>query len=220
MIEEQVPSFLFGTPSTPPFEEDPSSYCPVCERNDALTRVASIARSGRGRLLLEDGSSAEFESELSALLGEPEKPRPLPLWGIAWGCVFSFAALAVDLAIIALLRAQNLIAVPDAALDVAKWGGIGWFALLVPLVAVGRYLGSRDRAQKGLEPWRDAVHRWRMAYYCSRDDVVFLPHGEPVAPEEATSLWTPVEPPPPRRGPAPATPTVLPPEPSQAGGAE
>ena len=220
MIEEQVPSALFATPSTPHFEEDPPAHCPACSRNDMLSRVSSIARSGRGRLLLEDGSAAEFESELAALLAEPEKPRPLPVFGVVQACVLSLIALGVDLAIVALLRGQDLIAVPDASLSIATWGGIVWFGLFVPLVALGRYLGSRDRASRGLEPWQEAVMRWRAAYYCARDDVVFMPGSSAVTPEDATTLWSRSPQPRPAQREVLATSSIIPARPRRAGGAE
>ena len=220
MIEEQVPSALFATPSTPHFEDNPSTHCPACGRNDMLSRVSSIARSGRGRLLLEDGSAAEFESELAAMLAEPEMPRALPLTGVVQACVLSLVALGVDLGIVALLRGQDLVAVPDASLRLATWGGIAWFGLFVPLVALGRYLGSRDRATRGQEPWQEAVVRWHDAYYCSRDDVVFLPGGASMAPEDARALWTRPAPPEETRREVLATSTVLPAGPRHAGGAE
>ncbi len=220
MIEEQVSSALFGTPSTPHFEDNPSAHCPACGRNDMLSRVSSIARSGRGRLLLEDGSAAEFESELAALLAEPEKPRALPITGVVQACVLSLVVLGVDLGMVALLRWQDFLAVPDASLSLATWGGLAWFGLFVPLVALGRYLGSRDRATKGLEPWQESLMRWRDAYYCSRDDVVFMPGSTAVAPEDATTLWSrPVQPRPAKRE-VLATSTILPARPRRTRGAE
>jgi hypothetical protein len=220
VIEEQVPSALFGTASTPHFEDHASTPCPNCKRNDMIARVSSIARSGRGRLLLEDGSAAEFESELAAMLGEPERPRPLPLFGVVQACVFSLILLGIDLAIVALLRWQDIVSIPSASLSFASWGGIVWFGVLVPLVAAGRYLGSRDRAAKDLEPWQESMLRWRDAYYCSRDDVVFLPNseGSPVAPENAEVLWTRTEAPRLPQRKVVATSSVIPPRPRPATG--
>lgn len=174
-------------------DESAAASCPVCGNGDTIAKASAIARSGRGRFTLDDGSSADFETELAKLLGEPAPPRPLGTPQALAAVLVSWIILGVDLLAVAALRLQDLVSLPEVSLEVATWLGVGWFGFLIPLVSLGRYAFSRHQATRALAPWRESVSRWHEAFYCSRDDIVFLAGGNatPLPPEEARQLWSP-----------------------------
>ncbi len=167
--------------------------CPTCGRADATMKASSIARANRGRMVLEDGSSAAYESELGGLLSRPPRPEFLPLSVIVGALIVGWLLLALDLVIVGVLRAQDEVSIPGAALDTATYLGIAWFGLLIPAVGVARYFIRRDQVQKELPAWREASQRWQAFHYCARDDVVYVPgEGQGVAPEHIALLYRPV----------------------------
>jgi hypothetical protein len=184
------------------FEQGPDSEgtdgdraCPVCRRVDATTKASSISRSSRGRFVLEDGTAAAYESELGGLLSRP--PMPLPLSGsiLLTAYIVGWILLGLDLALVAVLQAQDSLSIPRAALEMATYLGLAWFGLLIPGAALLRYFLRREAVNHELPLWRHDVRRWQAFHYCSRDDLVFVPgEGHGVAPEHLGVLY--------RRGPA------------------
>src|SRR5688572_25163738 len=92
---------------------DEGLVCPVCRRIDATVKASAVARSNRGRLVLEDGTSAAYESELSALLSRPARPELLPVSVIVTAIMVGWLLLAIDLAVVAALRAQEWVSIPN-----------------------------------------------------------------------------------------------------------
>lgn len=169
--------------------------CPVCGRVDSTTKASSVARANRGRFVLEDGSYAAYESELGAMLGRPPKPELLPVGTIVTAFFVGWMLLALNLLIVAGLRAQSQVAIPEAALETATYVGLFWFGLLIPGVAVVRYFSRRETVKRQLPLWREASRRWQTFSYCSRDDLVFVPgEGHGVAPEYISVLYRNAEP--------------------------
>ncbi len=164
--------------------------CPVCGRADATMKASSIARSQRGRFVLDDGSCAAYESELGSLLSRPERPELLSVGIVATAFIVGWLLLALDLAIVAGLRAQDQVSIPNSALSMATYLGIAWFGILIPGVAILRYFTRRESVKRNLPEWREAVQRWQNFSYCSRDDVVFVPgEGHGVTPEHIRVLY-------------------------------
>ena len=164
--------------------------CPVCKRIDATTKASAVARMGRGRLLLEDGTAAAYEGELSALLSRPPRPELLPVSVIVSAIVVGWLLLALDLAVVAGLRAQDQISIPASALNTATYVGLLWFGILIPGAAVVRYFVRRETVKSELPAWREAAQRWQGFHYCSRDDMVYVPgEGHGVAPEHIALLY-------------------------------
>jgi hypothetical protein len=164
--------------------------CPACKRIDATSKVSSVARANRGRFVLEDGTAAAYESELGGLLSRPPRPELLPVSIIVGAIVVGWVLLALDLAIVAGLRAQDQVAIPAAALGTATWLGFAWFGLLIPGAALLRYLARREAVSQELPAWRDAAQRWQTFHYCARDDLVYVPgEGHGVAPEHVALLY-------------------------------
>jgi len=169
--------------------------CPVCKRIDVTSKASSIARANRGRFVLEDGTSAAYESELGSLLSRPQRPELLPAGIIVSAILVGWLLLVLDLAIVAGLRAQDQFGIPEAALDTATWMGLAWFGLLLPGSAVLRYFARRESVRQELPAWRDAAQRWQSFHYCARDDLVFVPgEGHGVAPEHVALLYREAEP--------------------------
>jgi hypothetical protein len=177
--------------------DDPDELrrCPVCNRIDATMKASSVARSQRGRFMLDDGGYAAYETELGSLLSRPQRPELLPMGTVIVAFVIGWLLLAFDLAIVAALRAQDQVAIPDSALSMAMYLGILWFGLLIPGVAIARYFVQRDAVKRDLPEWREAVQRWQNFHYCSRDDVVFVPgEGAGISPEHISVLYRKPEP--------------------------
>ena len=171
-------------------ESDDTAACPTCGKNDVTSKVSSIARANRGRLVLEDGSWAAYESELGSLLARPQMPEVLPLGSIVVALVVGWLLLALDLVVVAVLREQTVVSIPEAALETATYLGIAWFGLLIPGVAIVRYLVRREYAGRAMPAWRDASRRWQTFRYCARDDIVFVPGATSgVSPEHITLLY-------------------------------
>jgi hypothetical protein len=164
--------------------------CPQCHRGDATAKVSAIARANRGRFELEDGSTAVYESELGALLSQPPRPEGLPLSVVLVAFIVGWLLLALDLVVVALLRSQDEVTIPEAAFSTATWVGIAWFGCLIPGIAVLRYLYLHHRARRAMPAWREQARRWQTFYYCTRSDVVFI-RGEDygVAPEHIEVLY-------------------------------
>jgi hypothetical protein len=167
-----------------------SGMCPVCRRSDVTSKVSSVARANRGRLALEDGSWAAYESELGSLLSRPSMPELLPLSTVVVAFAVGWLLLALDLVVVAGLRAQTAVSIPEAGLSTATYLGIGWFGLLIPAVAIARYTVRKQSVDQALPAWRHASRRWQSFRYCARDDLVFIPgEGSGVAPEHIAILY-------------------------------
>lgn len=164
--------------------------CPTCGRVDAVMKASSVARSNRGRFMLEDGSYAAYESELGSLLSRPARPEPLPISMIVTAFLVGWLLLALDLAIVGVLRAQDEVSIPESALETATYLGLAWFGVLIPGTAIVRYFVRREQVKRRLPAWRAATQRWQAFHYCSRDDLVFVPgEGHGVAPEYLSILY-------------------------------
>jgi hypothetical protein len=62
----------------------------------------------------------------------------------------------------------------------------------MPLWAFAACTRSREQLKARLPEWRIAMDRWRLVYYCSRDDLVFLPsQGTAVSPDAMAELLMP-----------------------------
>ncbi len=169
--------------------------CPSCERSDSVVKASAIARSSRGRFILEDGTSAAYETELGSLLSRPARPELLPLSVVVTAFIVGWLLLALDLAIVAGLRQQDQVSIPGSALDTAVTLGIVWFGLLLPGAAIARYMLRRHAVKKALPGWRRASQRWQTFRYCSRDDLVFVPgEGHGVEPNHIAVLYRVTQP--------------------------
>lgn len=188
MIEQyQRPSHLTEDDDDVPMD---GRACPVCGRVDATMKCSAVARANRGRFVLEDGSYAAYESELGSMLGRPPRPELHPLGMIVTAFFVGWLLLALDLAVVAGLRAQNEVSIPESALSTATYLGLAWFGVLIPGAAVVRYFSRREFVRRRLPAWREASRRWQSFHYCSRDDVVFVPgEGHGVEPEYVSILY-------------------------------
>jgi hypothetical protein len=189
MIEQYYrPKYVFDQDENS--NPDEERACPVCRRIDQVTKVSSIARSSRGRLVLEDGTSAAYESELGSLLGKPPRPMQLPAGVLLTAFIVGWTLLGVTLALVAFLRGEDSVSVPQSALEMATYLGLGWFGLVIPGTALLRYFVRREAANNELPIWHDDVQRWQSFQYCSRDDLVYAPgEGHGVAPEHIGVLY-------------------------------
>jgi hypothetical protein len=200
MIEQYYrPKYVYGQDleNSENSNPDEERSCPACRRIDQVSKVSAIARSSRGRLVLEDGTSAAYESELGSILGRPARPMQLPTSALVSAFVVGWVLLGVTLAAVALLQGQESVSVPQSALEMATYLGLGWFGLVIPGAALLRYFVRREAANNELPVWRDDIERWQSFQYCSRDDLVYVPgEGHGVAPEHVGVLY--------QRAPSPA----------------
>jgi hypothetical protein len=170
----------------PPRQDPP---CPVCRRPDRVDRVSNVVKAGTGRLMSIDGQSYRFQTDLARMLCAPERPVASSILQTVVRLLVSIVALVVIMAIVTLLRTQGAVEIPPAPLDVAYYAAIAWFAIGMPAWALWRFW-SEHQAVKAQEPsWQEARSRWARLYYCTRDDVVYMP-GEKRAesPEQVDAL--------------------------------
>ena len=167
----------------------PRSTCPVCYSVDRVDKVSNVVRSGRGKLIWEDGEVAHYETELSELLDEPERPKAMSIFQALLGLVPPLLVLGAILGVLSLLRVQDYVSIPEDALGVSRNIALAWFGVLIPGVLVVRYLQSRSDLKREMPLWMLARRRWTGLYYCSRDDVVFAETSDVVAaPSEINDL--------------------------------
>ena len=185
MIEE------LRTPETdaadlPPPTDPP---CPVCKRPDRVDRVSNVVKAGTGRLMSIDGQAYRFQTDLARMLCAPERPVASTIFQTASRVLVALIGLAAVLGIIALLRMQELVEIPASPLNVATVAGVLWFGIGMPAWALWRHW-SEYRAVKAQEPeWHEARSRWVRLYYCTRDDVIYMPgENRAESPEEVDAL--------------------------------
>jgi hypothetical protein len=168
----------------------PKSACPLCQSIDRVDKVSNIVRSGRGRLVWQDGEVSHYETELSELLDVPPKPKRASIFRTVLGFVPPLLMLGTVFLGTALLKAQDYVDVSDDAIRVARNIGIAWFGVLIPCILIWRYVQSRHELHhKELPLWALARRRWTSLYYCSRDDIIFAPNTTLLAsPHEIRSL--------------------------------
>lgn len=169
--------------------------CPICRRNDRVEKVSAIAlretqllqgtqivMTPRGKQIVPTQMVAT--SILSQQLQPPKRPR------------LEHASSRILLVYIIFVGGFNvlLIAALMSSRDTYSYICSG---ILIPLVCMGGFLVSRlDKRQREkrkasnaekLTKWERAMNRWQKLYYCSRDDVVFLPGEERAVPPSRMS---------------------------------
>jgi hypothetical protein len=178
--------------TTPDRRRRAKAVCPLCLSPDRIDKVSNIVRSGRGRLVWDNGEVAHYESELSGLLDEPPPPKALPLHKTLLDAVPPLIVLGALLFILTLIRSQDYLYVPRESTDIARKIGLAWFGLLIPCVLVVRHLHARSSFQRDLPVWTQARRTWTGLYYCPRDDIVFSRDSyEFASPAEVESLLYP-----------------------------
>jgi hypothetical protein len=159
---------------------------------DKVEKVSNVIRSERGELAFAGGETAHYETELGMLLAEPEQPRGISPVSTFFGLLASVMMLGLVLGAVALLKWQDLYAIPDSPLNVATRVGIVWFGLVIPIVLIWRHVHSVNSARDETPRWLEATRRWSYLYYCRRDDVVYIPrYRQAVRPERMDELLYP-----------------------------
>jgi hypothetical protein len=177
-----------GSGSRGQFESRPPC-CPSCRSNDRIEKISGIVR--RGSLVGPTTDLNEAEPIVSGLAQElyfPDAPRAMSYRAAAVTAAIAWAAGIFLLLLIRGLRAQD-IGIPEAALDGATWMTVAWFGFAAPMLAFLRSYSEQRRTEDELPAWKTAYYRWSSAYYCFRDDVIFLPdEGVPYLPEQMAEL--------------------------------
>jgi hypothetical protein len=125
-----------------------------------------------------------FTSDLGSALAAPEQPQAVSPVHAMLTTVSGLLVGGFLLLVFAVLDAQQLIAVPASAISIGRFATIAWFGGLIPLWAVATVLINRRQMMAARPQWKAAIERWRRLYYCSRDDVVFLPRERQVSSPE------------------------------------
>jgi hypothetical protein len=168
--------------------------CPVCQGRDRIEKVSNIVRIGRGKLVWEDGEISHYETELSELLDEPSPPKQVPFRRLFTNAIPPLLVLAAILGVVAVLEVQTYWDVPESATRIARNIGLAWFGLVIPGVSLIQFVQARLDYRREMPKWVHMRRRWTGLYYCSRDDVVFAPSVNMVAPpSEMRSLLYPAE---------------------------
>jgi hypothetical protein len=165
--------------------------CPVCKHDDQVVKVSSIYSSGfsmtsqggpvvgvgfaGGKLGVGIGggsTSGVNVSQMSMRLKPPEKPNKL-----GWFIIFIICGFISFLIALIFARSNS---------------GFGYImTFLLPIGIFIFWINSRDRKYKDrMEIYESLVNQWNQLYFCSRDDIVFLP-GEEFrrSPEELQSYF-------------------------------
>jgi hypothetical protein len=102
--------------------------------------------------------------------------------------------LGLILGVIAVLEVQTYFDVPANATRIARNIGLAWFGLVIPGVLIIQFVQARLEYRREMPKWVHARRRWTGLYYCSRDDVIFAPSVNMVAPPtDMHSLLYPTE---------------------------
>ncbi len=194
--------------------------CPLCQRNDLIRKVSAIYHEGIASGVVQERNvfgmtvgmhPTQTQSNLSARLSPPlppgyQPPRPntsrsATLTIILVALVFCPALIFLPLLVLGLpaeiayyQSSDRHQTVPPALLWLLFAGLV---AMLFAAVFLRWFLWRRSHpSQHTLQTsaryaqYREALQRWEAMYYCSRDDVVFLPGSAQTArPEERYTLW-------------------------------
>lgn len=140
--------------------------CPLCGRNNDAFKVSALYKTGY--TIAKTGSGqATLQTKLSKYLAPPDEPiHPLRQPGCG---LFTLMLL--------LLNGPILLFGNDGI-------GIGVTTGLILTSAV-LLVVHLDWEKSGQKPeWESAMLVWDRLYYCTRDDIVFLPGEEGSAPSE------------------------------------
>lgn len=173
-----------------PASEEGTNACPVCHHDDHVEKVSSVVRRGSGLIVLPGmGGPQPFVSALAQALSPPDLPSRMTFWGAIANAIGSILIGGFILLMIAGIRSIGVLGVPDGPADVAMIATAFWFGLLIPLVSFGFAARDEARARELTPQYARARSRWEEAYYCSRDDVVFMADGGTTAqPERMAEL--------------------------------
>lgn len=169
-----------------------AARCPVCLSSDRIEKASSVVRTGRGSMLWMDGEVAQYETEIAQLLAEPTLPRPMPAGQAFFSIAASWLAMAAVLGVVALLRMQEFVDLPELSLDAVTIMSLLWFGLASPGIVLLRYSQLQSAIRDETPRWQQARERWMRLYYCGRDDIVFIPQELLVlSPERVADLLYP-----------------------------
>jgi len=170
--------------------------CPLCGRNDKVEKVSGIVSRAT-----QDISGATIATSLLAKQLNPPAPPTSPpgpespLYkavfrpydrAIGWGIVVLLVSIPfVCDWLIALIKSGN----PSLLIGFFIWGSI--FAGAILLIRRGNR--KEKELRKGFEilkaqwqasmgRWKKSIGRWNRLYYCSRDDVIFIPGEKQAVP--------------------------------------
>lgn len=153
--------------------------CPVCRHDEQTTKVSAIYRQQ---------TTVGDSTTLAHYLRRSARPRASGwatddnLFGLALGtCVFGGFALVLGLIVLLpsyIWRGEpmptwgsTILIVALASVAVSIW-------LLYQRATAPSRFQSSPAGQRALAGWKWATAKWERAYYCQKDDVVFIP-GEP-----------------------------------------
>ncbi len=169
--------------------------CPICQRNDRVEKVSGIV--ARNTNPLSGGlSTTALAQALTPPSLEPSPPAPdSPTYKAAFRTYRRARGWGIGLLIFSLLFSCILFAVNPLAgfliMMITGWISIFlivWSARKTSKLKKGfDILWAKWRASE--KAWRVAMNRWQKLYYCSRDDVVFIPgEGRAVPPNRMSEL--------------------------------
>lgn len=167
-----------------------SNVCPVCKKDDRITKISAIYSGGYSSgsyqgpstslsTSLNDGHSyvsggystltGSSQTMLSRKLAPPPKPVPQK----KGGCGFT-------LVIVFLVSIGFLGLISGMVADDPLYGLITFFValllLMIPIsIRVSANSKEEDRIEELLPIWENAMRLWQKLYYCQKDDCVFNP---------------------------------------------
>ncbi len=149
--------------------------CPQCDQIDAVSKVSGLVSSGTASY-----SQTHLASRLDFPFSPPSQPPPYESpWGCGYVVFIIFAGFVTFLA--------SLFAGPDPLPLIIF--SVVVFVVLVIIVTNRNVREARNRKESveaAHQRWAVAKQRWERAgmvwhklYYCSRNDIVFLPPERP-----------------------------------------
>lgn len=161
--------------------------CPRCQKDDLVQKVSAVVEQGSAMHYhpsvtgLNHGYS---QSGLAIKLARPPKPVHERS---AWGFFSVVTVIAATLAILVFGIGLTLEAALGYLGNPAFWSPRN-LSLTVPAVAaiLVIVLIAKKREENGLrrsrfasdmQRWQAAIDEWNRSYYCTRDDLVFIPQA-------------------------------------------
>lgn len=175
-MSEVVPESTESVPR--PADSTPTSACPECHKDDRVIRISGLLDSastkttgravtggagiGTGGLGVGVGVTG-FEADSVTKLVHRFAPPPLRK---GMGCGIAATAVGAILAMTLVIESVF-----------GDTNNVAWYVLAVGIVVGAILLYRRINASRTQEAatWYDCLQEMRSGYYCSRDDVAFMP---------------------------------------------
>jgi hypothetical protein len=169
------------------------SRCPRCGKSDAVEQVSSLVEVASTGRFAGPASMSMSLADVRQKLALPSAPVYQSPWNFPTVFAFVVTICVVFVCVIGLVSwVQPLVQAPTDPGILWQFVGLTIFMLLWLGLAVfivrSRSWMARERRAK-VAAWQSVRNRWAQTYYCTRDDVVFLPGEQGTDKPASEMLW-------------------------------